>query len=139
MYNMIFGVNVNANDVLEALGLTYDNVPRFRDAYVSDDGLFCIHTRTGGGNRDFYENLETCKGHFPEYFKDTESPEGPWNDDLRAHSWFVRDEDDDFDCTYATFYFQPPKEVVASIDAIPSLAPSEKWQLLLKESGEKSK
>lgn len=132
LYNMMFGVNTNSADVLKALGLTSGDVPRFRDAYVSEEQL-CVHTRTGGGNRDYYESLEVCMDNYPEYFEGDDKPNeptGPWNEDLRSHPWFIRDEDDGFDSTYATFYFQPPKEIVENINADPSLTPAEKWQLL---------
>lgn len=27
---------------------------------------------------------------------------------MQRHLWFLRDTDDDFDCTYADFWFRPP-------------------------------
>lgn len=87
MYNMLFGTNPAAPVLLAMLGLTTDQCGRFRDCYLSDDGAtICIYTRNGGGNRETY---------MP---------------DFCAHPQFIGDEDDDFDCTYATIKFKTPPE-----------------------------
>lgn len=57
------------------------------------DGHIHVYTRTGGGNREYYENCT----------------DGPSNNDLRAVGGYVADEDDDFDCTFATFRFAAPE------------------------------
>lgn len=99
LYNMIFGVNPLAGVVLKALNLEQDNIPRLRDAYYDcDDDVLVVFTRTGGGNREYYE---TCI---------EEDYDGPTNLDLQNHSHYLRDEDDDFDSTYAYFYFSVPDE-----------------------------
>ena len=140
---MLFGVNRAAPVVLAALGLKPDAVPRFRDAYAikTDAGEYfvVIHTRTGGGNRDYYENEESCRSSYPDYFeegKESEWPAGPWNDELRAHPNYVRDEDDDFDSTYADFYFSLPIDYAPELKALAdggTVTPSEKWQILLEK------
>jgi hypothetical protein len=134
LYNMLFGVNQAAPVLLAALGLSVSDVPRFRDAYVAGDRIV-IHTRTGGGNRDYYENAETCRANYPEYFKGENDPSGPWNDDLRANPHYDQDADDDFDSTYADFFFRFPDEYAADLQAYaaanPAITPSEKWQALL--------
>jgi len=108
-YNILFGVDADHKAVLNALGLTTDDVPRFRDAYVDRaNNRLVIYTRTGGGNRDYYESAASCMGHYPEYFVGESQPTGPWNSDLRKVSGFLYDEDDDFDCTYASFYYAIP-------------------------------
>jgi hypothetical protein len=63
---------------------------RFRDIYLNEDAtLITLYTRNGGGNRD-------------EYF---------WVFDiLRKHPQYVRNWDDDFDCTYAYIEFKVPPE-----------------------------
>lgn len=69
---------------------------RYRDAWVEADGDACIirlHTRNGGGNREAYES-------------EIES--------MQAHPWYLRDEDDSFDCTYADFYFKVDLEWIAT-------------------------
>lgn len=134
LYNALFGVNPVADVLLACLGTTRDRVPRFRDCFL-DDGCIVIHTRTGGGNRDFYESEEECRSAYPEYFEGDDPPKGPWNVDLRALPGFLRDEDDDFDCTYADFYYAFPKEYEAELRALaenaPQVTPNEKWKLLL--------
>lgn len=69
-------------------------VGRYRDAWVETDGddlLIRIHTRNGGGNREDYE---------------------PENASMQDHPWYVRDADDDFDSTYADFYFKVPLDTI---------------------------
>lgn len=107
-YNLINGVDSQSNFLLALLGLTRTDVPRFRDCYWNGEEI-CIYTRTGGGNRDYYESLESCKKNYPEDFTGDNPPKGPWNDDLRKMPTFKRDEDDSFDSTYATFFFALPE------------------------------
>lgn len=129
-YNMIHGFNPLAPMVLAMVGVSQERVPRFRDAYWNGEHL-CVHTRTGGGNRDYYESEESCRSNYPEYFGGKDDPDGPWNEDLRALPGFVRDEDDDYDSTYATFYFDVPerfgwfREWANDKTAKP---PAERWQ-----------
>lgn len=101
MYNMLFGNNPLAGVVLSALNLTPNDVPRFRDAYFdADEDRLVIYTRTGGGNREYYD----APG---EYYGEEKT--GPFNCDLQAHENYLGDEDDDFDSTYAYFYFSVPE------------------------------
>lgn len=92
LYNMMFGWNPAC--VLLAPMLTDENpqvfFPRFRDCFLSDDKEHIeIYTRVGGGNRDEYdEEIEK----------------------LRSMPTYLLDEDDDFDCTYATFTFAIPEQ-----------------------------
>jgi hypothetical protein len=51
MYAMLHGRNPDADLLLAVLGLSRDDVGRFRDAFVSD-GQIAVYTRNGGGNRD---------------------------------------------------------------------------------------
>lgn len=130
---MLFGVNSMAPLLLSALGLSASDVPRFRDCFLDND-LIVVYTRTGGGNRDFYESEESCKSNYPEYFEnEDESPKGPWNNDLRSNEFYLGDEDDDFDCTYAYFRFSYPPEYADDLKAIAAkredFTPSEKrWR-----------
>lgn len=119
LYNLLFGVNPAAPLLLRLLGLTPADIPRFRDCYLTAEGAeIAIHTRTGGGNREGYA-LENQK--------------------LAQHPRYLRDADDDFDCTYATFYFSVPapaqKIVGALLDAGADrdLTPKQKWQVLLND------
>jgi len=115
LYNMLFGVNKAAPVLIRILGIDPAEIPRFRDCYI-DGKCIVIHTRTGGGNREGYE-------------------EG--NNYLQKNKYYLHDSDDDFDSTYADFYFKFPeeyeKELVALSKNNPDIKPSEKWQILLKE------
>ena len=100
LYNTLFGHNPAC--VFIAPMLTDKNpekfFPRFRDCWVSDDGeRIEVFTRVGGGNREYYdEEIEA----------------------LRAMPTYVKDYDDDFDCTYATFVFDVPDEWKPDFDAL---------------------
>lgn len=136
--------HIKNEDLLGAIGLTDEMIPRSLGWGIEDCKII-IHTRTGGGNRKWYDNLESCKANYPEYFKGGQNyedslkrhqngesypfegggpiphptePSGPWNDDLRANQYYISDEDDDddFDGTCANFWFRIPDELKAKID-----------------------
>lgn len=92
LYNLLFGVNQDADELLKILGLTESDFGRFRDAYLDEKGTsIIVYTRCGGGNRDYYEEVFSRMEKHPEY---------------------VTDYDDDYDCTYAYFVFSVPKEFI---------------------------
>lgn len=137
LYNALFGTNSNADILLASLGITRANVPRFRDCYL-EDGKIVIYTRTGGGNRHYYESVKSCRDEYPEYFKEgSESPSGPWNEDLRDLPGYLTDSDDEYDVTYATFLFEPSAGVVelmkgwGQLDG--AIAPADKWTQLFSD------
>lgn len=110
LYNVIFG-NADPSTAAFLLLLAGFNgeVPvRFRDVWVEGEGdvlLIRVHTRIGGGNRDDY----------------TEE----W-DRYRAMPAFVRDEDDDFDSTYADLYFRADVDgLLAKLAAVGSETPAD--------------
>lgn len=109
LYNSLFGEHSKAEDLLKLLGIAAGDVPRYRSCFW-DGTHIVIHTRTGGGNRDDYEEE---------------------NDHLTTLPGYVRDDDDDFDCTYANFYYLPPAEAEEALKAMPADAtPAEQWQRL---------
>lgn len=84
---MLHGVNQASGLLLAMLGLNQDQCGRFRDCYLNESGdRILVYTRNGGGNRETY---------MP---------------DFSGHPLFVKDYDDDFDCTYATLEFKVPDE-----------------------------
>lgn len=98
LYNMLCGNNPLfrlLHAILETAG-PLAPIPRYRDTYtkITDSrGLaslprIVIYTRTGGGNRPDYEDQNAA---------------------LAAHPLYVRDHDDDFDCTFAHFEFSVPE------------------------------
>ena len=102
MYNTIVGRSPRAGVLLFMLG--NPEVPHFRDCYLDADGSITILTRTGGCNREFYEKAQYLAHDYSAW----EPYEGPWNEDLRAIPGYLRDEDLDYDSTYACFHFTPP-------------------------------
>ena len=104
LYNLLHGMNPKTSELLNMIGLNINMIPRFRDCYEEDE-IIIILTRTGGGNRDFYEDKETNEANYPEY-----NYQGPFNEDLRQNSYFIEDKNEEFDTTYAEFYFRKPTE-----------------------------
>lgn len=91
-YNMLLGMQPTAGVALAMLDVDPSDIPRFRDAYVTienDSLIIVLLTRTGGGNRESYE-------------------EG--NNYLTTLPGYLYDEDDVFDSTYANFVFEVPEE-----------------------------
>jgi hypothetical protein len=89
---MLHGFSPNAAAILHALGLDPKQIDRFRDASFAKDGdqhVLHIFCRTGGGNREDYPNTT-----------------------LTSHPLYLRDEDDEYDCTYAHYYFKIPQSVL---------------------------
>ncbi len=107
LYNAINGMNPATFFILPMLGKYYSEYPRFRDCFIgelensdendqfgipqkktSEEKVISVYTRVGGGNRDDYEDeIEELK-NMPNY---------------------LRDYDDDFDNTFATFVFSVPE------------------------------
>ncbi len=83
-------------------------VARFRDAWVeksADGPVIAVYTRQGGGNRKCYcDNGSADPAHVPG------SCYAACNEALAVHPLYLRDADDDFDGTYATFRFRAPEE-----------------------------
>ncbi len=108
MYNMMFGQSENSDAILATLGLTKEDTGRFRDCFVAN-GEIAIYTRNGGGNRNDYQDVI---------------------DKLAEHPCYLRDEDDDFDCTYCTIYFSFPEKYAKELEKIDSgepFNPSQMW------------
>lgn len=132
LYNMLFGMNPNADQVLALAGLTRGSVGRFRDVWLEEqDGhaIVVVHTRNGGGNRDHWdEGTEPgigcgCTGCIGTYY-------------LPSLSNYLSDQDDDFDCTYADFRFailpaiqEYARDLLATQGSV--IEPNQKWQILL--------
>ena len=117
LYNLIHGVNPMAGFLLPALGLTTNQVPRFRDCWWTGEYI-ALHTRTGGGNREYYDE------------PNDDNREGPWNSTLRAVEGFSHDEDDNCDSTYATFYYKPSPQLLEVLKgfAATDATPEQRWR-----------
>lgn len=121
LYNALHGTNPLSQIFLGMLGLSTGEVGRFRDCHLCDEGI-AVYTRNGGGNREDYQFVF---------------------DTLSEHPNYIRDEDDSFDCTYATIYFSIPEEYEEDIVMI-KLAfdtetppPEERWADLFTRLGVK--
>jgi hypothetical protein len=125
LYNMLFGTNPFSGVLLQMLGITRDDVPRFRDCFLNEDGSeIIIHTRTGGGNREDYED---------------------GNNYLTLVDGYKYDADDDFDSTYADFHYEVPEACKSQVALMKDLGavtdPAARWQEVLDglRSGDTSK
>jgi hypothetical protein len=121
LYNALFGRNPASRLLLAMLNLTEGDVGRFRDCYLKRDEetkklTIVIYTRNGGGNRDDYEAV-------------TEA--------LQVHPAYLSDADDDFDCTYASYFFKVPEafaataEELAGLGAESDVSPQDRFQALI--------
>lgn len=98
---MLFGTNPFSGVLLKAIDLNLVDIPRFRDCYLNENGSkIVVYTRTGGGNREDYERE---------------------NDFLADHPGFISDCDNDFDCTYASFFYEVPEEFRPMIDVLKTM------------------
>lgn len=89
LYNALFGRNPFTAALLAIVDLPLSQIPRFRDVSVSEDRKHVVvMTRTGGGNREEHESD---------------------NNLLAIHPRYVSDRDDEFDSTYAYFWFSIPE------------------------------
>lgn len=113
LYNLIFGVNPIADFLLGILNLTREDMGRFRDAFVSENEI-AVYTRNGGGNRDDYADVFGV---------------------LSLHPNYLRDEDDDFDCTYATIYFSIPEDWKIILKAMDdgTFNPDDRWNKAIED------
>jgi hypothetical protein len=107
-------MNLAAGRLLDAIKLDPNSIPRFRDVWVNDDFTeVTVHKRTGGGNREGYEEENAA---------------------LQAHPLYLRDADDDFDSTFADFTFRLPEEekakLLAEIEEAVKDEPEKKQQVM---------
>lgn len=117
LYNLLHGVNPFSPLLLSFVGVEMNEVPRFRDVRLEErqpgELMVVLHTRTGGGNRECY-----CEG-----------PEGEHEDGcyavmnraLAQKPSYLNDRDDDFDCTYADFFFRVPADLQATVQEIAAM------------------
>lgn len=90
LYNAVCGRNIDAEKILDLLNLKQSQIKRFRDAIVKNNEII-IFTRTGGDNRKSYPQEAILK-----------------------HPNYLKNRDDDYDNTYAYFYFSIPEGVEIS-------------------------
>lgn len=119
MYGMVFGKSQDSEVLLKCLGLSQNDFYRFRDCYLSESGSIAVYTRGGGGNRECWGGDCRVDNHIPECVISSQEK-------LRKHPCYLSDADDEFDETYATFYFSVPD--AKQIDGIaPEMSRNEAW------------
>ena len=137
LYNIIFGVNAHADELLGLLGLKRDSFYRFRDCYLEGKKI-AVYTRAGGNNsKCSCDDYDEEPGGGPGYVRSVEiggdkhSPDcvTVYNYRLYKHPCFISRDDDDFDHTYCTYYFRVPKksdrEALGKIE--PEITRNELW------------
>jgi len=141
LYNMLFGQNPNTAVLLAMIGLAPNEVPRLRDTFVVErDGkpVIAVYTRVGGGNREHWDYT---------YPNDAPGPDCPCpacraRHVLGKHELYLHDEDDDYDSTYATYFFKVPDKLVEFLGSMQgeNVTPSDKFKALIEqlESGEET-
>jgi hypothetical protein len=112
MYNLACGSNSIAPMLLQIINLPLENIPRYRDCYLTEDSVV-VYTRTGGGNRAAFDGSNAM---------------------LQNHPLYIKDEDDNMDCTYAHFYFSFPPEYEKQLTELfasgATASPTDKWNLI---------
>lgn len=106
LYFALFGLNPLAGSLLKMLGIDPEQTGRFRDCYlrrIDGEVRICLLTRNGGGNREDYVTASEA---------------------LRAHPGYIRDYDEPYDSTYATYEFRVPagkrQEVEVLVESMPT-------------------
>ena len=144
LYNMLFGSNPNYNNLLDALGWSMKDVPRYRDAFISErngQSVIGIYTRMGGGNRGCWE---TDSDEIDPKSIIGSPYNGPVREDcvcngcragnvLEKHPLFIEYEDDDYDETYTTFYFKLPENMHVNESDVVTLTPNDMWNTYVAE------
>jgi hypothetical protein len=92
---------LSEGDILDLAGIGGVNLGRHRGTFLERDEntgepVIVVHTRNGGGNRECYQ--DDCDGQCTGCIQ---------TDAIPALPTYLRDEDDDGDCTYANNYFRP--------------------------------
>ena len=80
------GEEMTEQYLLGLLGISENDIDRYRDCYLNEHNEIEIRTRTGGNNRDSSSN-----------------------EALIENEHYIRDEDADYDNTYALYYFRFPE------------------------------
>lgn len=91
LYNLLFGENSFAKEILNMVGVEKVSLVRYRDAWIKN-GEAIVYTRNGGGNRED----KTIA-----FLMDVILP---------SHPLYILQGDDSYDNTYAYIKFKVPEE-----------------------------
>jgi hypothetical protein len=129
LYNILFGFDPLAHGLIQVLGINPLHIPRFRDCFLLE-GKIAIYTRTGGGNREINAAPWVFEG---EVIPRTVAPDC-WDNLCAQHPDYLGTEDDDYDETYAFWWFRYPDAVREDLNAHASKhereRPSKRWKAL---------
>lgn len=90
LYNTLFGMKEETPVLLGMIGVNKEYFSRFRDVELIDKGnIIRVFTRLGGENRKNYQKK--------------------W-EEIKNHTLYIRDYDDNFDETYAYIEFNIPQK-----------------------------
>jgi len=115
--------NTRYSSLIEVDGKT---VSPIRDRGVEiekrgEDNVLCYVTRQGGGNRECYCDNGIDNAHEPGCLAMN-------NEEMEEHPLFLYSEDDDFDTTYASFYFKINKSQKEIDDFVENLKNIDSWE-----------
>lgn len=109
--SLIDKTDEQVKEIAKEFAKTCKSIPRFRDAFINKDNKLVIYTRTGGGNRAYYESRKAGVN---------DEHTGMFNEDLRNFEGFISDHNDPFDSTFAHFIYEPKgKAMKAIMDVLP--------------------
>jgi hypothetical protein len=136
LYNLLHGVNPFSALYLAMIGLKIEDVPRFRDVYLDGEPgarRIGVHTRMGGGNRGHWDVVKEY-----EPGPDCPCPGCRAQHVLARHPLYLYDRDDEFDSTYADYFFRVPDAFAETVEELVGLGgqtnpPAEAWERLFKK------
>lgn len=104
---------LSEGEILDLADIRNENLGRHRGTFLerdedTGDPVIVVHTRNGGGNRECWQ--DDCDGQCTGCIQ---------TDAIPALPTYLRDADDEDDCTYANNYFRPldPAAGVAALEA----------------------
>lgn len=129
LYNSLFGFDPLSHMLIRVLDINPLHVPRFRDAFLLE-GKIAVYTRTGDGNRSINATPWVFEG---EVIPRTVAP-ASWDALCAAHPDYLGTEDDEYDSTYAFWWFRYPEavrdELTAGAQDHERARPSVRWKAL---------
>jgi hypothetical protein len=98
LYSICFDENPYAHKILDALGVSRNDIDRYRDCGLTPAEVW-VYARTGGGNRKDYPNAA-----------------------LTGNKYYKFDVDDSYDKTYSLYYFNVPEGLHVGHKDVPDWA-----------------
>lgn len=132
LYNQIFGFDPLSHLLIRALNVNPLHIPRFRDCFLLE-GKIAVYTRTGNGNRGVNTTPWIFEG---KVIPRSVAPDS-WDKLCAAHPDYLGTEDDDYDSTYAFWWFRYPAEYQQALTEAAKqherARPRLRWEEMLKQ------